>query len=88
MGFNEVYLLGCDCDYSKTHHFHGKDYSYMDDQVKQSLALDSRNEEMFQSYRIIKNAFEKDGRKIYNATVGGKLEVFVRKKLEDVIKKT
>ncbi len=32
-----------------------------------------------------KKVYEADGREIINATVGGKLEVFERKKLEDII---
>jgi hypothetical protein len=31
--------------------------------------------------------YEKTGRKVYNATVGGKLDVFERVTLEDVFKK-
>ena len=41
---------------------------------------------VFREFEIFRDGFEKDGRKIYNATVGGKLEVFERKKIEDIIK--
>jgi len=40
---------------------------------------------VFRDYKRCKNFFELDNRKIYNATVGGKLEVFERIKLEEVI---
>jgi len=41
--------------------------------------------ETFKEFEILKEGFEENGRKIYNSTIGGKLEVFERKKIEDVI---
>jgi hypothetical protein len=41
-------------------------------------------EKLFKTYEVCKRVYEEDGRKIYNATVGGKLEVFERVKLEDL----
>ena len=81
MGFKEVYLLGVDCDYSKGKYF---------DDMKLNRFFNAGNEKfgwnkIFKSYEVLKNVFEKDDRKIYNATKGGKLEVFDRKKLEDVL---
>jgi len=74
MGFKETYLVGCDCDYSGFTHFNGKILVTPPDRVKS----------WFEGYKIMKNIFEKNGRKIYNATVGGKLEIFERKKLEKI----
>ena len=80
MGFKEVYLLGCDCDYSGTKtHFDGSTPSNLT-----GMAI-GEYDKVFKAYEVCKKVFENDGRKIYNATVGGKLEVFERKKLEDVI---
>jgi len=81
MGFKEVYLLGCDCDYSGTQHFDGSESDN-----KKSVSVSGDWSRLFHVYEICKNTFEKDGRKIYNSTVGGKLEVFERKKLEEVVK--
>jgi len=39
---------------------------------------------MFDAYKIIKKQFEDNNRYIYNSTVGGKLEVFERKGLDEV----
>lgn len=82
MGFKEVYLIGCDCDFSGVHHFDGWKAS--------SDILPNYNDrywaEVFQEFKMLKDGFEKDGRKIYNATVGGKLEVFERRSLEEIFK--
>ena len=37
-------------------------------------------------FQAARKAFEDDGREIYNATRGGKLEVFIRKDLDEVFK--
>ena len=82
MGFKEVYLVGCDCSWDKTIHFHSGD-SNVKDLRKRSVAVWSN---IFSSYELCKKVFEEDGRKIYNATVGGKLEVFERKNLDEIVK--
>ena len=74
LGFKEVYLLGCDCS-SKGKHYDNK------------VDIDSKDdywEHFFRLYEVCKKVYEKGGRKIYNATVGGNLEVFERRKLEDL----
>lgn len=79
LGFKEVYLLGCDCDYSGMHRFDG---SKTENLVGMAVG---ETEKVFSSYKMYKEIFEKHDRKIYNATVGGKLEVFERKSLEEII---
>jgi 4-hydroxy 2-oxovalerate aldolase len=81
LGFSEVYLIGCDCDYSNAHHFDGKRTIRREAPVMTSQEGKNR---VFKGYEICKHAFEQDGRKVYNATVGGKLEVFERRRLEDL----
>lgn len=92
MGFKEFYLLGCDCDlgldkspdYSNAH-FYDETKILPDGQSTDYL----RNEwvqNIFKSYEIFNATFQKHGRKIYNAGVGGKLEIFERVNLEDVVK--
>lgn len=89
MGFTEVYMIGYDHSYtvpksadvkgfviesteSDPNHFHpdyfGKGYRWHDPQV----------DRMELAYIKAKYHFEKNSRKIYNATVGGQLEVFDR----------
>jgi len=80
MGFKEVYLLGCDCDYSGLHRFDG-----LKSENITTPAIEGDFSRIFKSYEICKKVYEKDGREIINATVDGKLEIFERKKLEDVL---
>ena len=79
MGFKEVYLLGCDCDYSGLHRFDG-----LKTETFGGGAIGDWSK-VFSSYEICKKVYEEDGREIINATVGGKLEVFKRKKLEEIV---
>lgn len=89
MGFTEVHLIGMDFDYviPKEHkrngdlilsttddpnHFH-KDYF-----GKGKTWKDPKLERVAQNYHQAKLSFESVGRRIYNATVGGKLEIFDR----------
>lgn len=90
LGFKEVYLIGMDFNYvipdsvkmikgaviesteDDVNHFHpdyfGKGKKWHDPKLHNVL----------QSYKLHKKVFEDDGRKIYNATAGGKLEEFER----------
>jgi hypothetical protein len=96
LGFSEVYLIGMDFSYAipdsvKLHkgaviesteddvnHFHpdyfGKGKKWHDPKLHNVL----------QSYKLHKKMFEADGRKIMNATVGGKLEEFERVNFTDL----
>jgi len=97
MGFSEIYLLGFDHTYTipseakvsgteilstgdDPNHFSsdyfGRGYRWHDPMVKR----------MESAYRRAKEVFEEDGRKILNATVGGKLEVFERVEFERLFK--
>lgn len=90
MGFTEVYLIGMDFSYNipesaiisgndiestedDINHFHpdyfGKGKKWHDPQLEQVLA----------NYMNCKINYELDGRNIYNATIGGKLEIFERR---------
>lgn len=80
MGFKEVYLLGCDCDFSKQGHFYDEPLESYEKEIIEVPRW-------FESYKMCKKAYKKDGRKIINATVGGKLEVFKRQSLEEIMGK-
>lgn len=85
MGFSEVYLLGCDCDFkldeaedlSKGHFYDVRQTVTRPRPVNEYLMKDWY-EHIMVSYSIAKQAFEHHGRKTYNAGIGGKLEVFER----------
>lgn len=71
MGFSEIYLLGVDCDYpnDSSSHFYGNDF-------------DEGGDPMWirpiRAFKSAKKYADTHGIKIYNATRGGKLEVFER----------
>lgn len=79
MGFEKVYLLGCDSDYSGWHRF-----DRPKSENKTTPAIEGDFSRIFKSYEICKKAFEDNDREIINATVGGKLEIFKRKRLERI----
>lgn len=89
MGFTEVYLIGMDFSYvipdshkrtgdvllsdsDDMNHFH-KDYF-----GKGKTWKDPKLDRVGMNYRMAKLVFESTGRKVYNATVGGSLEIFER----------
>ncbi len=95
MGFSEVYLIGMDFSYSvpksaivtgvrilsqedDPNHFHpdyfGKGKTWKDPKLENCLL----------NYELAKKVYEKDGRRIYNATIGGKLEAFERVNFADL----
>lgn len=92
LGFSEIYLLGCDCDYGMQKPGDSRSYFY-DYSQHTSDAPDfqwlqkswSADGPMIQAYAVARQEFEAGGRKIYNATAGGKLEVFPRVNLEDIL---
>lgn len=76
MGFKEIYLIGCDCDYSGPQkHFadYGRDGSSYDPTTNMKLG-----------FQAAKEYCDTHGIKIYNATRGGKLEIFERVNFDDL----
>lgn len=95
MGFSEVYLVGFDHSYVIPDHaqVQGADILSTGDDVnhfnkdyfgKGKRWHDPMVDRMEKSYIRSKEMYEKDGRHIYNATEGGKLEVFERRKYADL----
>ena len=88
MGFNPIYLVGVDLEW-KT--FEGsKDVNHFDPRYN---AISKTKEQYLESSRANKRAYEiakvaadKAGVEIFNATVGGKLEVFPRVEFEGLFK--
>ena len=91
LGFEEIYLLGCDCDYGIQKPSDNRSYFYPS-QEQSGMAPSfewlhkswSSDGPMIQSYAVARQEFETRNRKIYNATPGGKLEVFPRVKYENL----
>lgn len=83
MGFREIYLLGLDHNYSNdlyadSNHFTGYD---TDKKIRLNTVHIGQNELAYVSAR---KYAEQHGIKIYNATRGGKLEVFERKDFDSL----
>ncbi|QWG73458.1 DUF115 domain-containing protein [Bacillus mycoides] len=76
MGFKEIYLLGVDCNYTEKGKNYLKDYITQTDFNAGYL--------MAQSYKVAQEYAEKNGVKIYNASRGGKLEIFERANLDEL----
>jgi hypothetical protein len=90
MGFIEIYLLGCDCDYGldnddsyKNAYFYNIEDDKTDRQTSDYLRRYWFNN-VISSYKVAKKAFEGNGRNIYNAGIGGKLDVFERVNFDSI----
>lgn len=84
MGFEEIYLLGVDCDYKsgKKNHF----MKMKNEAIRSSQVARTECEYQSLAYQKARQMAEERNVHIYNASRGGKLEVFPRKKLEEVLK--
>ena len=72
MGFEKIYLLGCDCNYNgEKRHFE----EYEDSKLVAGNDMESK---MIMTYQATKKYADSHGIQIYNATRGGKLEAFER----------
>jgi len=83
MGFEKVYVLGIDCDYSGWHRFNRPKSENIT-----TPAIEGDFTRIFNGFRVAKRVYENDGRELINCTVGGKLEVLKRQTLEDVLNVT
>ena len=86
MGFKEIYLLGCDCDYSGDN-LHMAEIEYRSGEGVRFVM--SRSDEIISSlisgHIKAREYADTHGIKIFNATRGGKLEIYERVNLEDVL---
>lgn len=77
MGFSKIYLLGVDFNYTpkmENQHFDGSHNVLIDDvHTCQSTIFNTAR-----AYKLVKEETEKAGVKVYNATRGGKLDIFER----------
>jgi len=91
LGFREIYLVGCDSDYGMENKNDDRSYFY---EFKKSMPGPSyeflkeswkEGGPLFASYEVMKRILDKRGCLVFNATKGGKLEVFPRVVYEDVV---
>jgi hypothetical protein len=79
MGFQEIYLLGADCNYASNTNHHFIEYEHKDPDYL------TAGDRMVCAYREAKRFADKNNIKIYNATRGGMLEVFERVELDSFL---
>lgn len=78
MGFDEVYLLGVDFDYSKNSHFINDYKDKCNDwNQPESKALEN-------CFYLAKSYYEQADKQIFDSTIGGKLTVFNKKELNEI----
>ncbi len=85
MGFKTIYLIGCDCNYSPDNSITRE--SYPDPRMYDEKAVGCPPDIAYQfmAYKVARDECEKKGVKVYNATRGGKLEIFDRVDLDEVL---
>lgn len=79
LGFKEIYLLGCDCNYTSDH----KSNHFVSHGIIDPTYKEAKNR-MLAGYQAAKKYADKSGIKIYNSTRGGMLDVFERVPLERI----
>lgn len=82
MGFSEICLLGCDCNYPKGVKNHFVESGFVDKNAH------TNPDRMLVGYRKSKEYADTHEVKIINCTRGGMLEVFPRMSLEEVLSKS
>ena len=86
MGFQDVYIIGKDHTYQTTAkagtaiEVKGEDLNHFSsDYYKPGMKWDAPDHDTEEyAYKLSRKEYERFGRKIYNATIGGKLEIFER----------
>lgn len=81
MGFKEIYLLGTDCNYELGKKNHIVDSGYVDPNAYSSY------KRLMIGYEELDKYARQHNINIINCTRGGKLELFQRKSLEEVLKR-
>lgn len=81
LGFDEIYLLGCDCNYRNN------GSNYFADHGHRPADFEKAGDRMFAGYKAAKDFADRHNVRIYNATRGGMLEIFERVNLDNIIEK-
>ena len=79
MGFKEIYLIGLDTNYNN---YKNDNHFYFESPNEKHIPFFV--DVVFNAYQVARHYAERHGIKIYNATRGGKLEVFERVNFDDL----
>jgi hypothetical protein len=80
MGFKQIYLVGADCDFQTENRLHFVEHNVLD------TTLDTAAERNIAGYEAVYKYASNNGISIFNATRGGKLELFKRVSFDDLFK--
>lgn len=81
MGFSNIYLVGCDCNYSgSVRHIGEYDKETVFDKA------DQIQQKMMKSYEVALDYANNNDIRLFNATRGGMLEIVPRKDLDSILK--
>ncbi len=83
LGFKDIYLLGCDCNYDDN-----KNNRYFISSGHYDPNYKTAGSRMMGAYRVAKKYADSNGIRIVNSTRGGKLEIFERQDLDEVLRGT
>ena len=87
MGFEEIYFVGTDCNYSSAQQSHFYDNSSEDDLLyKDKKIAKGLETALLRGFCAINRDLKKSGVKVYNATRGGNLEIFPRVDFDSMFK--
>jgi Uncharacterized protein conserved in bacteria len=85
MGFHEIFLLGTDFNYS-LHLSSAENHFYKEYEKEKNKVNEVAYQEILMAYKKARQYTENNGIKIYNATRGGKLEIFERVEFNNLFK--
>jgi len=96
LGFSDLYLVGCDCDYYRETWEKEPEHFYEREEHRKVVVRTPAEFERFKkrwgpdgyvmhNYGVVKEHFERGGRTIYNATEGGRLEMFPKVTLNSIV---
>lgn len=81
MGFQEIYLIGADCSFSKGSQNHVAEHGVVDAQI------DTARDRNIAGYKAALEYAKEHSVEIFNATRGGELELFPRVSLDEVLQR-
>jgi hypothetical protein len=84
MGFQEVYIIGCDLEYSRKKKFHFYTSNDEISRKEKSRRGEMDVEAVLSAFTVCRNTYEASGRKLINASPGGNLDVLPRVKFSDL----
>lgn len=85
MGFKEIYLVGADCDYLQDKKYFMNDKNRGEEKHFTKKFYEKNTDKFILAYQVAKQYADANGIEIFNATRGGKLEVFPRVDLDSVL---